>query len=73
MPSRSFIQAIGTEAVTVSILPQILAMAQALNLQVVVEGVETQAQVDYFLGAERVIYAQGWIFGRPVSIHDFRL
>jgi sensor c-di-GMP phosphodiesterase-like protein len=69
---KSFTQAIGTEAVTVSILPQILSMAATLKLQVIVEGVETKAQSDYFLAASQPVLAQGWYFGRPVSIEQFQ-
>ena len=41
---KAFTKAIGTDAVTVSILPQILTMAETLKLRVVVEGIETKAQ-----------------------------
>jgi sensor c-di-GMP phosphodiesterase-like protein len=68
---RSFTQAIGTQAVTVGILPQILAMAAVLKLNVIVEGVETSQQADYFTGADRRIFAQGWLFGRPVPPEEF--
>ena len=39
---------VGTEAVTASVVPQILDMASRLNLLVVVEGIEMQKQADYF-------------------------
>jgi sensor c-di-GMP phosphodiesterase-like protein len=68
---RSFTQAIGTEAVTVSILPQILAMAKTLNLQVIVEGIETSQQASYFIGGAKSILGQGWLFGRPVPPVEF--
>jgi sensor c-di-GMP phosphodiesterase-like protein len=68
---RSFTQAIGTEAVTVSILPQILAMAAALKLQVIVEGVETAKQAIYFAGCGQPVLAQGWLYGRPISAPEF--
>jgi sensor c-di-GMP phosphodiesterase-like protein len=68
---RSFTQAIGTDAVTLGILPQILAMAEALKLQVIVEGVETRLQADYFATSSRPIFAQGWFFGRPVPAEEF--
>jgi sensor c-di-GMP phosphodiesterase-like protein len=48
-------------------------MAEALNLGVVVEGIETVAQAEYFTAADRTILAQGWLFGRPVSPEAFRL
>ena len=68
---KAFTKAIGTEAVTAAILPQILAMAAALNLAVVVEGIETESQADYFAGVGERILAQGWFFGRPVPAEAF--
>ena len=69
---KSFTHAIGTEAVTLGILPQILAMATALNLQVVVEGIESEEQAQYFAGSNPSILAQGWHFGRPVPCDEFQ-
>jgi sensor c-di-GMP phosphodiesterase-like protein len=68
---KSFTHAIGTEAVTVSILPQILAMAEKLNLGVVVEGIETEAQAESLSGVDRCTLAQGWLFGLPVPGNEF--
>jgi sensor c-di-GMP phosphodiesterase-like protein len=68
---QSFTQAIGTEAVTVSILPQILAMAKALKLHVIVEGVETAEQARYFVAAAQPILVQGWLYGHAVPAADF--
>jgi sensor c-di-GMP phosphodiesterase-like protein len=66
----AFTQAIGTESVTVSILPQILAMARALKLDVIVEGVETPEQAAYFAGSEQSTLAQGWLFGKPAPLAE---
>jgi sensor c-di-GMP phosphodiesterase-like protein len=68
---RSFTQAIGTEAVTLAILPQILVMADALHLQVIVEGIETSLQANYFSSGTRPILGQGWLYGRPVTAEEF--
>lgn len=68
---KAFTKAIGTDAVTVSILPQILTMAETLKLQVVVEGIETQVQADYFAVNGQKIHAQGWLYGRPVPARVF--
>ena len=68
---KAFTKAIGTDAVTVSILPQILTMAETLKLRVVVEGIETQSQANYFAGGAQNIHAQGWLFGRPVPARLF--
>ncbi len=69
---KSFTQAIGTEAVTISILPQVLGMAKSLNLGVVVEGIETSLQASYFTALSQPFDAQGWLFGRPVPVDLFR-
>jgi sensor c-di-GMP phosphodiesterase-like protein len=72
---RSFTRTIGTDAVTVSILPQILSLAEALQLDVIVEGVETETQADYLISTHKQIQAQGWYFGYPVSsgeLHNLR-
>lgn len=68
---KAFTRAIGTDAVTVSILPQILAMARQLGLRVIVEGIETPEQAGYFAGAGHSILAQGWLFGRPTPPEAF--
>lgn len=68
---KVFTQSIGTGSVAVSILPQILAMADALNLEIVVEGIETEEQARYFLCSDKRICAQGWLFGRPMEKQEF--
>ncbi len=68
---KTFTQAIGTEAVTVSIIPQILAMAAGLKLGVTVEGIETAEQANYFAAYDQRLLAQGWFFGRPVPADQF--
>ena len=64
--NRSFIGTIGTESVTASIVPQILAVAQALDLKVVVQGIEREEQAEYFASGDPHMLAQGWFFGLPV-------
>jgi len=68
---KVFTQAIGTGSVAVSIVPQILAMAEALDLEIVVEGIETEEQAQYFASTDRRIRAQGWLFGRPMPAGKF--
>ena len=67
---KSFIDTIGAETVTSSVTPHIIDMAQALGLQVVAEGVETQAQADY-LRERRVQFAQGWLFAKALPAAEF--
>jgi sensor c-di-GMP phosphodiesterase-like protein len=68
---RTFTQSIGTEAVTAAILPQILSMAKALRLQVIVEGIETRQQAVYFAATAQPILGQGWLFSRAVAADAF--
>jgi len=65
--NRSFIATIGTESVTASIIPQILAVAKALELKVVVQGIEREDQASYFASENPVMLGQGWFFGLPVA------
>ena len=69
---RVFTRAIGTGSVTTGILPQILSIAESQQLDVIVEGVEEEAQAEYlaampFSGA---MMGQGWLFGRPTSARN---
>jgi sensor c-di-GMP phosphodiesterase-like protein len=68
---RSFTQSIGTGSAVIAILPQILAMAQALHLQVIVEGIELPEQAAYFASMDLSILGQGWLFGHPVTVGEF--
>ena len=71
---KAFTRVIGTESVTVAILPQILEMAKSLNLEVVVEGVENAHQANYFSPSdEQRIYGQGWLYGRPCEAEEFQM
>ncbi|MGQ3353449.1 MAG: EAL domain-containing protein [Phreatobacter sp.] len=63
---RSFTETIGADRQRSPVLPQILAMAKALDLDLVVEGIETEEQAAWF-AAQSVAYAQGWLFYRPVD------
>lgn len=70
---RSFTSTIGTEAVTASILPQILSMADTLHLDVTVEGVETESQAKYLEAIGGAILVQGWYFSRPLPAYELQL
>jgi len=67
---QSFVRDITSDANGAAIVQTIIAMTEALGLNVIAEGVETQAQKD-FLDARGCHAFQGYFFGRPVPIEEF--
>ncbi len=63
---RSFIAADARDSRATVILDAIIAMAHALGLGIVAEGIEDQDQVDR-LGALGCDYGQGFFIGRPLT------
>jgi diguanylate cyclase (GGDEF)-like protein len=61
---RNFVSSLDTSASALPLLAAIIMLAHSLNLEVVVEGVETDSQRDaiWSLGADK---AQGYLFARP--------
>ncbi len=62
---RTFITGIQSPDDRSSIVTAVFAMARELNLEIVAEGVEQQAQVDYLKNLEGC-RAQGFFLGKPV-------
>jgi EAL domain-containing protein (putative c-di-GMP-specific phosphodiesterase class I) len=61
---RSFVNGVETDRTTRRICESILALARSFELQVIAEGVETQAQLDW-LRAHGCDEAQGYFLARP--------
>jgi sensor c-di-GMP phosphodiesterase-like protein len=64
---RAFTRTIGTDAMNVSILSQMVEMASSLDLKIVVEGVETKTQRDYLAANVTTLLAQGWYYSQPLT------
>jgi EAL domain-containing protein (putative c-di-GMP-specific phosphodiesterase class I) len=67
---QSFVRDITVDADDAAITTAIIAMAHSLGIQVIAEGVETEAQLQFLRmrGSEIV---QGYYFGRPVTAGQF--
>ena len=66
---KAFVDSLGTQAPTSRVAQYIIAMAQALDLTVIAEGVETLQQFE-ILRSQRVQLAQGYLFSRPLRMAD---
>ena len=67
---QSFIRQITIPPGETTIVTAIIGMGRSLNLRVVAEGVETQAELD-FLRAHECDEVQGYYFSRPVPPEQF--
>lgn len=70
---QSFVKNIGhenKESDDSAVISTIITMAKQLGLEVIAEGVETQAQFE-FLKKEGCHLAQGYLFSRPVPAEEF--
>lgn len=67
---QSFVRNIGTKSTDAVIIQTIIGMAENLGMEVIAEGVETQAQCDFLKGAGCLRY-QGYLFGKPVPVEQF--
>ncbi|WP_299871043.1 EAL domain-containing protein [uncultured Cocleimonas sp.] len=66
---RSFINDINLSSRNRELVNAIIAMAQALGLEIVAEGVETKTQLKY-LAKRNCEYAQGYFFNKPITSEE---
>ena len=67
---QSFVRHIGSKTSDATIIQTIIGMANNLCMEVIAEGVETQAQRD-FLEANGCMLFQGYLFSMPVPLEEF--
>ena len=67
---QSFVRDIHKQSISQSLVRAIVAVAQALNLQVIAEGVES-AKEDAFLTKNGVNERQGYLFAKPMPASAF--
>ncbi|MGA8146704.1 MAG: EAL domain-containing protein [Gallionellaceae bacterium] len=67
---RSFVRDISTDPNDAAIVQTIIAMTETLGLDVIAEGVETEAQLE-FLNLRGCPAFQGYLFSMPVPLGEF--
>ena len=65
-----FLQIDGEHQRGIHVLESVITMAKGMSLPMIIEGVETQAQID-FLDQFGVRYIQGYYFYKPMPISEF--
>jgi len=67
---RSFVRDVATDKDDATIVTAILEMAHSMNMTVVAEGVEDEAQLNFLRGIH-CDYVQGLLFGDPIDADDY--
>ena len=67
---RSFVRNIGTKPTDAVIVQTIIGMGNSLGMEVIAEGVETEAQRAFLADAGCIAY-QGYLFSKPVPLEEF--
>jgi len=69
---RSFVQGLGSNQRRVTLLRGMARLSAQLGLRVVVEGVETEEQLELLIPEESIDEAQGYLLCRPLPAADIR-
>jgi EAL domain-containing protein (putative c-di-GMP-specific phosphodiesterase class I) len=69
---QSFVQGLGNNQRRVTLLRGMARLSAQLGLRVVVEGVETEEQLELLIPEESIDEAQGYLLCRPLLAADVR-
>jgi len=67
---KNFVSMINSDSFSAPILDMLITLSKSLNMRLVAEGIETEAQRDY-LRLQGVELLQGYLFSRPIPIEQF--
>jgi sensor c-di-GMP phosphodiesterase-like protein len=67
---KMFVDAIGTERYSQTIIETLVELARTMNMEVIAEGVERIEQVEY-LRRKGVCEAQGYVFAPPLPVNSY--
>jgi cyclic di-GMP phosphodiesterase Gmr len=67
---RSFVSSINADRKSQALVRSMVAVAQALQLKVVAEGIETESE-ELFMKGLGVEYVQGFLYGKPMPAAEF--
>lgn len=67
---QSFVSGIPDDAEDVALIEAIISMSRALDLDVIAEGIETEAQRSFLIGSG-CRFGQGYLLGMPVPADEF--
>jgi EAL domain-containing protein (putative c-di-GMP-specific phosphodiesterase class I) len=70
---RSFVAQLESSANARAICAATIGLAHSLNLEVVAEGVETEAQRRFLVDTNRCDLLQGYLFGKPLVAAEFEM
>lgn len=68
---RSFVSGVTTSGQSLSIIESVVALGRSLSLEIIAEGVETEAEM-FLMQKAQCTHLQGYFFSRPVTAQTIR-